>query len=85
MGWKERLTDPVKEAFDNNYEKNVAEARMKWYGRWAKVCGVESWEDIDWANPIVSLEWKLCDPKTQAKLMNGQRDKVLVTFTEQER
>lgn len=83
--WKKRLMDPIQEAFDEGYEKNVAQARLKWYDHWMKVCGVETWEEIDWTNPIVSLEWKLCDSKIQAKLMSGQREIVLAGFTEEER
>lgn len=81
---KDRLTEPMKEAYWRNYENNIAQARLKWYDHWARVCGVESWEDIDWSNPVVSLEWKLCDQGTQAKLMAGRRDEVLATFTEEE-
>ena len=88
MTLKTRLTDPIRNAFENNYESNVAKVRLKYYPHWMRVCGVDCAEDIDWSNPIVSLEWKLCDISTQAKLTSKKkelRDMVLETFTEEER
>lgn len=50
-------------------EKVVSQAAMKlrtdprFVSRWMEYTGAERYEDIDWANPCVYIEWMACDIK----------------------
>lgn len=80
--------DNVKEAFANKMEDtwatHAAQTRMKYLPRWAKLCGVEDYKDIDYSNPYVHLEWFLCDPRMLMKLTGGRRNEVLALMDEQQ-
>ena len=81
MSLKERLALKM----DEMAEQNAAQVRLKYYDRWMKICGVDRWEDIDFDNPIVHLEWFLCDWRMLGKLTDGNRDEVLALMDEQQR
>lgn len=65
-----------KDALEDNYENNMARAKMKYFNRWKELSGRED-GSIDMDNPVVRLEWFLCDFKITAKLTAGQREEVL--------
>lgn len=79
----------IKEVFNDAMDTAVSQSAMKirerYYPRWRKVCGVETDEEIDFDNPVVSTEWLLCDPKVQRELIQGRRDNVLAMMTETQR
>ena len=52
--------------------------------RWRGICGVDSNEDIDYSNPIISTEVLLCDQEIQTMLVLGKREKVLKRMDEQQ-
>lgn len=78
---KEKMLDKLEESSD----ENAAKVRYKFGPRWMKLCGVDRWEDIDWDNPYVHLEWFLCDWRMLGKLTDGRRDEVLAKMDEQQR
>ncbi len=73
LSLKERISLKLEES----NAQNTATTRLKFYPHWRKVCGVETDEEIDFDNPIVHLEWFLCDFRIQGKLMDGKREEVL--------
>lgn len=42
--------------------------RKKYMRRWCKMCGVKWKRDIDYSNPMVHVEFMLCDIRNQAML-----------------
>ena len=70
---------------DDQHEKMVMQARMKFADRWMEESGVTEVKDIDMSNPQISLEWKLCDPAVLRDLKNeGTRQRFLDTLTPEE-
>lgn len=55
-------------AMDETNSINAAKTRLKFQEHWMEVCNVDSPDQIDYDNPIVHLEWFLCEPKMLAKL-----------------
>lgn len=65
----------VKEKVDNWNDNDTGKTRIKWYNRWAKISGADqlpdgsyNWEQIDWENEFVRIEWYLCDPQILMKI-----------------
>ena len=70
---------------DDQHEKMVMQARMKFAERWMEESGVTEIKDIDMNNPQISLEWKLCDPAILRDLKNEEtRQRFLATLTPEE-
>lgn len=70
---------------EDTWADHAASTRAKYYPRWARLCGVEEWTDIDFDNPYVHLEWILCDPRVLIKLTGGKREEALAMMDEQQR
>jgi len=79
-GLRGRFSD----AMEAGMAANAETIRRKYYPRWRKVCGVETDEEIDFTNPVVSVESKICDPRVQRQLIQGKRAEFLATLTETE-
>ena len=81
MSMKERLVMRM----EMTHDQNTAKTRAKFLKHWMEVCGVDSVDKIDYDNPIVHLEWFLCDFTILAKLTDGQRENVLAMMDEQQK
>ena len=64
---KESYDDKIDNALDNA----TIEAYKKYYPRWRKICEVSTNDDIDFKNPYVELESKLCDVRNLKMIRNG--------------
>ena len=74
------------EMMDGQHEKEVAMVRQKMQPRWAEAqnCTIE---EIDYSDPFVSVEWKLCDMGVERTLRSGtdeERARILSTWTPEE-
>lgn len=87
MMGKEKLTlkEKVSLKMMEVSDAQANQTRMKFAERWMKLSGVDRWEDIDWDNPYIHLEWFLCDWRMLGKLTDGNRDEVLALMDEQQR
>ena len=67
--------ESVKESYDakidNALDNATIEAYKKYYPRWRKICEVSTNDDIDFKNPYVELESKLCDVRNLKMIRNG--------------
>lgn len=68
-GLKEKYDDRLDTALNNA----TGQAMQKYYPRWCKICGVQKIEDIDYSNPYVELEAKLCDVRNIKLIRNGAK------------
>lgn len=82
---RRKIKEVFNDAMDTAVSQSAVKIRQRYYPRWRKVCGVETDEEIDFDNPVVSTEWLLCDPKVQRELIQGRRDNVLAMMTETQR
>lgn len=90
MGRKLNLNAKAKrkiaDAFENGCDDAAMRNRQEHLQDWARICGVTRFADIDYSNPIVSLEWQLCDPKILKGLQDPEKRKVFLDgLTEAER
>lgn len=74
------------EMMDGQHEKEVAMIRQRMQPRWAEAqnCKIE---EIDYSDPFVSVEWKLCDMGVEKTLRTGtdeERARILSTWTTEE-
>ena len=70
---------------DDQHERMVMQARMRFADRWMRESGVTEIKDIDMSNPQISLEWKLCDPAALKALKSDKlRQNFLDTLTPEE-
>ena len=65
-GFRKKLADRL----DESHDRKTALVRAKYIDRWNKMCGGQYTLD----NPVVHLEWELCDMKNQHLLMKGKRE-----------
>lgn len=65
-GFRRKLADRVADSHD----RKTAMVRARYIDRWNKMCGGQYTLD----NPVVHLEWELCDMKNQHLLMKGKRE-----------
>lgn len=65
-GFRQKLADKV----SDSHERKTAMVRSRYTERWNRICGGE----YTLENPIVHLEWELCDMKNQHLLMKGRRE-----------
>ena len=82
---RRKIKEVFNDAMDTAVSQSAIKIRQRYSPRWRKVCGVETDEEIDFDNPVVSTEWLLCDPKVQRELIQGRRDNVLAMMTETQR
>lgn len=76
----------LSEMMDGQHEKEVAMIRQRMQPRWAEAqnCKIE---EIDYSDPFVSVEWKLCDMGVEKTLRTGtdeERARILSTWTTEE-
>ena len=79
---RKKLKETFNEAMETSMDQSAMKIRKRYYPRWRRVCGVETDEEIDFDNPVVSTEWILCDPRIQRELIQGRRENVLAKMTE---
>ena len=79
---RRKIKEVFNDAMDTAVSQRAVKIRQRYYPRWRKICGVETDEEIDFDNPVVSAEWLLCDPKIQRELIQGRRENVLAQMTE---
>ena len=78
--FKEKQDDRIDRALDNA----TAEAYKKYYPRWRAICDVSTNDDIDFKNPYVELESKLCDVRNLKMIRNGaKRDDFLKLLSDE--
>ena len=69
--------ESVKGSYDDNIDNALdnatIEAYKKYYPRWRKICEVSTNDDIDFKNPYVELESKLCDARNLKMIRNGAK------------
>ena len=70
------IRQKIIDVFEQNYDQKMAQARLRYFNRWKELSNRED-GSIDMDNPVVRLEWFLCDLKIVAKLTAGQRQEVL--------
>lgn len=74
------------ERIDNALNNATVEAYKKYYPRWRKICGVDSNDLIDYSNPYVELESKLCDMRNLRLIKKGvHRDEFLELLSDEAR
>ena len=73
-----KLKEDLIRNMDSAHDNDCAKVRAKWMDRWAKlsdcpiVDGHYDYEQIDWDNEFIKLEWWMCDPGILAKLGNDK-------------
>ena len=67
----ESVKDSYDAKIDNALDNATIEAYKKYYPRWRKICEVSTNDDIDFKNPYVELESKLCDVRNLKMIRNG--------------
>ncbi len=76
----------IREMEEGMHERELMMIRQKMKKRWAEAQGCSE-EEIDYTDPFVSLEWKLCDPAIRRTLKKGtdaEKTEILTTWTEAE-
>ena len=75
MTMKERIAKHL----DESNSDNAAKMRADFLDKWMWMCGTDDPGKIDHSEnqPIIHLEWFLCDPRIIAKLTGGRREEVL--------
>ena len=70
-----KIKKSFQDRVDAKNDDDTAKTRLKWYGRWARISGADqledgsyNWDQIDWDNEFVRLEWYMCDPQILLKL-----------------
>lgn len=86
-----KIKASINQKMQDKNDDDTAKVRLKWYNRWAKISGADqlpdgsyNWEQIDWDNEFVRLEWYMCDPSILTKLGDDKyRDKGLAMIPEE--
>lgn len=77
--FKEKQDDRLDRALDNATQ----ECYKHYYKRWVEICEVSTIDEIDYKNPYVELESKLCDVRNLKLIRNGvHRDDFLQLLSE---
>lgn len=89
VSYREKVKQ-FKQAFgdwkDDQRESIAMQSRMKFVDRWMEECGVTNMSDIDYSNPQISLEWKLCDPAVLRDLQKeGGRERLFEILSDEEK
>lgn len=74
MMFKEKIRDKyeaakkIKRDMENGLSDKVVDGAamtlrsdVRFLNRWKEYCGVDKWDDIDYSNPCVYIEWAACD------------------------
>lgn len=81
---KDKVYNTVQDALDKAQQRAV-ETYIK-NGRFTRLSRCRSYNQINWADPQISLEVKLCDIRNLKLIRNGtQRDQFLDSLTDAER
>ena len=83
----ERLKEVIGDKKEDLKDNAIMKVRVKFADtRWMPYCGVSRYEDIDWKNPQISLEWKLCDFRILDDLLKpGGRERLFAILSEEEK
>lgn len=80
----ESVKDSYDEKIDNALDNATIEAYKKYYPRWRAICDVSTNDDIDFKNPYVELESKLCDVRNLKMIRKGlHRDDFLKLLSDE--
>lgn len=83
--WIDNKKEEAKDVFDRAMDNITAEAQKGYYKRWREHSGVYSAVNINWKDPQISLEAKLCDPRNLKLLRGGKhRDEFFKICSEEE-
>ena len=66
------VKDHMNDLLDQTFNNATLEAYKKYYPRWCKICEVETIEEIDYTNPYVEIESKLCDVRNLKMIRKGR-------------
>lgn len=72
MGIVQATKEKTNELVDTAFNNTTAKAYEKYYARWRAICEVETNEEIDYKNPQVEIESKLCDPRNLKLIRKGR-------------
>lgn len=59
-------------ALDTAFNNTTACAYEQYYPRWRAICEVDTNDEIDYTNPQVDIESKLCDPRNLKMIRKGR-------------
>lgn len=82
---KRKLKERLYDSMDGIAATAAPQVERKYHPRWMKICGVDTPEQIDYDNPVVSTERFLCNPQVIRDLIQGRRDDVLAKMSETQR
>lgn len=83
--WIHKKKEQATDVFDRAMDNITAEAQKKYYKRWREKSGCNSAVNINWSDPQISLEAKLCDPRNLKLIRNGKhRDEFFKLCSEEE-
>ena len=83
--WIDDKKEQAKDVFDRAMDNITAEAHKGYYKRWKEKSGCYSAVNIDWKDPQISLEAKLCDPRNLKLLRGGKhRDEFFKICSDEE-
>lgn len=85
MTEEEKLTigQRISERLAMHFDENDAKTRFQYYPRWKEISDMPD-GSIDYDNPIVALEWVLCDRRILDLLGKGNVDEALAMFPNDE-
>lgn len=82
---EEKLTigQRISERLQMHFEEDDARTRFQYYPRWREISDLPD-GSIDYDNPIVALEWVLCNRRILDLLGDGKVDEALALFPNDE-
>lgn len=85
LSQKEKLSigKRISERLEMHFEEDDAKTRFQYYPRWQEISNLPD-GGIDHENPIVALEWVLCDRRILNLLGRGQVEEALALFPNDE-
>lgn len=72
MSILENTKDKINGGIDLALSNATAKVYEGYYKRWMGICEVDSIDKIDWKNPQVEIESKLCDIRNLMMIRNGE-------------
>ena len=83
--WINKKKEQAGDLFDRAMDNITAHAQKGYYKRWREKSGCNSAVNINWDDPQISLEAKLCDPRNLKLLRGGKhRDEFFKLCSEEE-